>query len=147
MLKVNRVKFCRDSFDLESELRGDRNTCALRALGALAEIDYGTARAVLASHGRRVGHGTYTEQTEKAMDDLGLVYQKHYCFKYSNKGPRSTHPTINQLLKERPELSKGHYLLYTRNHCFAMIDGKIEDWLQKGRRHRILGFYEVLRCY
>jgi len=112
----------------------ENNDCGVRALALVCNIPYKTARETLSAHGRKHGAGVFTFQLAKALVEHSNPKPLQTVLK--PKGGRYTPKTIG---KAYP---KGRFLLYSRGHVMAMVDGEILDWAQD-RRLRIVAIQEV----
>lgn len=118
----------------------ERVDCCVRALGLVAGVGYAVAHAVLAAHGRqnarRTPWGVLTRAC--ATFKLGRVYTVL-------EGPGGTQevkpPTLAQFVREH---KTGRYLVCSRGHAAALIDGTLHDWRGGLKaRHRIVRFYRL----
>jgi hypothetical protein len=104
--------FTRTSY--AEERGGERNDCSIRAFSVAACVSYDTALKLFARHGRRPNKGTPGWVTQAVLKDAFPQVQS-FC-------PLLT---LTQFVKKYPV---GHYILHTRNHALAVIDGDVHDW-------------------
>lgn len=114
---------------------GEDNDCSVKAVALACDLPYDAAHAAFEDAGRRHGRGVNWPQISKALKGLKVNTQPISHLRQPN-GSCYTPKTISRLLPF------GRYLVYTRNHMFALVDGEVLDWT-KGRKHRILGFQRV----
>ena len=148
----------------------EKHDCAVQALAVAGQIEYAEMHAYLAAQGRKHGKGTSRALYMQAFRDLGFktrelegpvletthtVVEGHW--RYALKGVRwvSDHwrrrsrvvepgkdyqaRTVRTLARE---LSKGTFIVRTREHVLCLRDGVVHDWTS-GRRHQIKAVYEV----
>ena len=146
-----------------------RADCAGIALALLTDNDYSKVEALWADLGRKKNRGTSTATIVAAlaelkpdkfpiMDELLDGYKfvvdanelNDYLWRvlvefkdegYIERGGGRSRLTVNRIAKER-KYKKGKYLLLTRNHAIAMIDGEVLDWT-KGRRNVVKQIIKV----
>lgn len=114
---------------------GEDNDCSVKAVALACGLPYDAAHAAFEDAGRRHGRGVLTPQIFKALKVLKINTQPISHLRQPN-GSRYTPRTISRLLPF------GRYLVYTRGHVFALVDGQVLDWT-KGRKHHIIGFQRV----
>lgn len=95
----------------------DDNCCTVISLAIAAGIGYGAAFHTFARAGRVTKKGTVKSVQDKAFAEHGLKLV----------------PTVNVFGKTLKTAagcyrSKGTYLIYSRAHVSAMVDGKMYDW-------------------
>ena len=129
---------------------GDRGDCAVRALAIATGRPYDECNALYAKHGRKPNHGTpryVTISVHRAIGSLdvrvlhlgrlGQRLVKPARPRYDGLDPRGAYPTRAQFVKKNP---KGRYVLLSRGHACALVDGVIHDWASRtsGARTRVL---------
>lgn len=119
----------------EALKRHETNDCGVRALACVCSIPYPAAHMTFRILGRRPRDGVH-------MGDMFKALKKHA----KNVGniqliqqPNGSRFTPISVAKAYP---KGRFLLYSRGHVMAMVDGEILDWAQN-RRLRIVAIQEV----
>ena len=113
----------------------DTNNCAVVATAIAANVKYGKAFNLLKSLGRQTGSGTKSKMLAEALNQLG--------FKLVQQGDRMTRwGTVSTITRKLP--SKGTFIAYVRGHVLTIRDGVVMDWTE-GRRHRIIGIYQVVK--
>jgi hypothetical protein len=145
---------------IRKENKDKRADCAVIALSLLTKLSYSDTEALLAKHGRKLNRGTPIDVIYKVLADLSpcdyqfdsYLYDIEKSSKYRNEMLRDFWSeygnmsgvigmTISRLARVR-KLQKGKYLVLTRSHALAMIDGEVLDWT-KGRRHRVVAIYKI----
>jgi hypothetical protein len=110
---------------------GEEKDCAVRALSAVSGRHYKHVHEFCRIFGRRKASGTDWKTVWQVAGILGLVPKVTTQF---------TAKTVTTLERQLPK--KGKFLVSTRGHILAAVDGKIIDWTQ-GRRHRVLRVWEI----
>jgi len=110
---------------------GENKDCAVRALTAVSDTSYRKVHGLCEFLGRKRGKGTSYTVIWAVATALGLKVMETARF---------TAKTVTTLEKQLPK--KGKFLISTRGHILAAVDGKIIDWTQ-GRRHRVLTVWEI----
>jgi len=113
----------------------EANDCSVLALAMSCLTTYHSAHTALKIAGRRDRHGVFPEHIRHATRTLGHTFGPMLRPKQSN-GSKYTPKT---LAKAYP---KGRYLAFSRDHVFALIDGKVQDW-HEGRRYHIINVYQL----
>jgi hypothetical protein len=116
----------------------EENDCAVKAVAIVCNATYEEAHATLKRLGRRDGRGTPMDVIMAAVKALGCHVT--YNGKHDHRGVNCGRRTINSL--RLPEGGKGRWLVLTRNHILAVVDGKVMDWTE-GRRHQARLAWEV----
>lgn len=123
---------------LASANMNEHNDCGVRAAALVCNVPYETAHVALRVAGRQPRQGSFVPQITKAVKSLGCTVHKSQ----NPKQPNGSRYTAKTLPKAYP---RGRFLVYTRDHVFAMIDGTVLDWA-KGRRLHVVSIQEVTTC-
>ena len=110
------------------------NDCAVRALALSTKINYGDAHDMLRERGRRDRRGTRTAWLESSLTSLASLGVKW------NKMEEGRHLTLAQFIASH---RTGRYIVITRSHGLALIDGVIHDSFSTGARVRIRWAYQI----
>lgn len=115
--------------------------CTVRAIAAALRIPYAKAHEAARLAGRRMRKGFWPDRILKSMG-VEFTESRMYDEKRAKAGNYRTspYPTLSQVL---PLLSEGRYILDTRNHAFAVVDGVVYDGSRLKLRQRIQNIYEV----
>ena len=98
--------------------------CTVRAVAAALSIPYSNAHDAAREAGRRMRRGFWSERILKAMN-IEFTETRMYDDKKAKGGScTSGYPTLAQVM---PLLKSGRYILDTRNHSFAVVDGVVHD--------------------
>lgn len=120
---------------LASSAMGEHGDCSVRAVALTTNVPYETAHIALRVAGRRNRRGAFENQIIKATRSLGYTVDPKVIPKQSN-GSLYTAKTIGRVYPT------GNYLVYTRGHVFALVNGSVLDWTE-GKKHRVLGLQRV----
>lgn len=121
---------------LISDSMNETNDCGVRATALTCGVPYERAYEALAKAGRRFRAGVVIPQVSKAVKSLGCTLGRRER-PVQASGSLYTAKTIS---KAYP---RGRFLVYTRNHVFALVNGKVLDWA-RGTRARVLSVQEVI---
>lgn len=120
----------------ESNSRNETNDCSVTALAITTGIRYDKAHKIMAMMGRKPGKGPACrvngKRTYKSMHDTMRM-----AIKVAGRQagiPETPQGYTMNTIGER--YSHGSYLVFTRGHVAAVVDGVVEDWT-KGRKHRV----------
>jgi hypothetical protein len=113
----------------ERSSHAERNDCSVVALSIAVGIPYDVAHHMLASAGRKPGHGFKMTVWLREQAELGGIV----CgYKFTTvQADRRT------LARVRRDFPKGRLMVTTRGHIFAMIDGVILDPAYTGERSQV----------
>ena len=121
----------------------ERLDCSVRALSVATGRPYEVVHAELARQGRQNGKHTLWTALVRAAGNLGLArlaYVVGECGEYGAKGAAKL-LTLTQFVRDH---RRGRYLLNTRTHSFALIDGVVHDYRHgAGARSRITSAWRV----
>ena len=111
--------------DVSRDVFAEKNDCGVIALAIASGSTYKDAHAACARAGRKPRDGTTLPTLAMACHRLKTPVRAYESV---------TGHTIGKIAAKLPT---GTYLLFTRGHVAAMIDGIVHDWTQ-GRRHRVI---------
>jgi hypothetical protein len=120
-----------DDLQERSVANGETKDCAVKAVAVVTGTDYDTVLRLFYRLGRRPGTGTSKHMLLEAIALLGYKLDPS-CYR------SKTVVTLEREFKNR----RGRYLVWTRNHLLAVVDGEVVDWT-KGRRHRVRAVSKV----
>ena len=134
----------------------ETNDCFVHALAAVTGVPYRDAHAFVASRfDRKPRKGTFGVEARM----MGIQQRKDYVFGYlpfyqeSKIGTRikttswgnnylvSKYQTLNQFLATH---KTGRYLLWSKSHAFAVIDGVAYDNGAAGLKTQVTGIYKFI---
>jgi hypothetical protein len=115
----------------DSNSLDEKNDCAVKAVAIVANHPYKYTHRLFAAAGRKSKRATSFYITQKVLKSLGC---------HIKRTTRFNARTVRTLERQLP--TKGRFLIRTKDHILAVIDGKIIDWT-KGRLHRVCYIYEV----
>jgi hypothetical protein len=117
--------------DTYSAHPGERNDCSVRAFSVAACVPYQESYRLFAGQGRRPRRGTLDSvtraviatnvPTSRELSQAELTEPNEWRFKRL---------TIPQFAKK---FNKGHFIVHSRTHALAVINGVIHDWKYRPR--------------
>jgi len=121
----------------------DRNDCGVHALSALLCVEYGVAQALLADTGRKPGQGTWLAQLMVAARNGGAKIGNFKSIRARTKNARGYHSAVTgrDVLDHVP--ARGHYLIGSTHHWFAVVDGVVYDNGGLAPLARLIGYYPL----
>ena len=126
----------------------DNNNCSVMAVALTCNVDYDTAYDALEKQGRKRGHGLMSHKIHDAIIGLNKTLTEiRVEVEYINgrKGTISVRQENGMRYTPKSiirDFAEGNYICHVDGHCFALIDGVVEDWT-KNRCHRITSMYKV----
>jgi hypothetical protein len=120
----------------------EQNDCGVHALAAVLCIPYEDALLHLLVAGRKQRHGTYRHEIESAAESLGYKFGDIKWLRHQTKPMQWVRPTVTHVLDNVP--ARGHFLMGTRNHWFAIVDGVIYDNGALKPRTRVLSSQQLI---
>ena len=116
----------------ESIRYGESNDCSVVATAMLFTLSYNEAHSLLYRLGRNARKAVNMKSVE--------IHYKTRCSKpIKPKQPSGSKYTVKTIANTIPV---GKYLVYTRGHVLACINGEIYDWTED-RKHRVTHYVEV----
>ena len=110
----------------------ETNDCAVVALSEALEIPYETVHQVLKKNGRQNRTGTTIQNILTSVRELGynVINQNEHILRLYSLYNIKSKPRTTDFLRYQDVWRQvsGNYLALTRNHIFAIIDGKNDDW-------------------
>jgi hypothetical protein len=125
-MKHDRASYADQSGDMP-----EHNDCAVRAFAIASCLDYKTAHALFAKHGRKPRRGTFLYVTANVVREQ---------FPYSIFARLDSPPMLKDFVHSHPQ---GHYMVWVSGHFLAVCDGVILDWFIKPQR-RVKGFWRLV---
>lgn len=118
--------------------------CTVRSFAVAADVPYDVAHDVARRSGRKNGKGWWSEKILSVAELDGLVKAISMPLGVQTIGlagfnQRVIYLTLEQIARKYP---KGRYILNTRNHATALIDGKIHDTGLRPRA-KVVDIWEV----
>lgn len=112
-----------DAGRVESGFANEAHDCTVRAAVVRFTTSYRRAHELLASVGRRPGHGVRLDKIKALFERMGL--QPLFPLR----------PTLAQFLREHP---KGRFYVVVRGHAIGVVDGVCVDTIAPRVRARVL---------
>jgi len=133
------AKIPKEFEEIKKALVGDRAHCAVIALAAITKLPPKQVQEALAAAGRKIGRGTYTWTTQRALALLGYSVEK--ASRDWIQEMIASYPEPHNMLKNvtthHPRRFKSAWsgqpdmLLFTSGHVAAYVDGKVVDYSVK----------------
>ena len=127
---------------------GETNDCAVKAIAAVTGHHYHEVRDRLAAHGRKNRHGTHRFMTFAVLEELGYraiqVGQEKFlaaCPARWNARYVTTHHPDRVPAGWKDGKT---YLLFTRDHVLAVVNGVTHDY-SRNRSMRVRSIFEITR--
>jgi hypothetical protein len=115
----------RDNYSAD---RGEHNDCSVRAFAIAACISYEESYELFAGQGRRARRGTLDDTTRAVIStNIPTARELSQVELKGLEAPRLTIPKFAE------KYNKGHFIVHSRNHALAVIDGVIHDWKLRPR--------------
>lgn len=121
-----------DGGQLHTQWKRESNTCSVRAISLACNIPFHEAYAITRSAGRKPGRRVRTFDVLNGIHKHGIQCdnQSHLYFQM----------TVNQLSQMLPS---GRYIIRTKGHVFAVINGTIYDTYCEGKRRKVLAVWKI----
>lgn len=98
----------------------ETNDCTVKAIALACDVSYGKAHRLLAKMGRKKGRGVTMAVIAKALNQLGYPVDIHGMLNHS-----AVDLTIKRFARE---YSEGRYIVCTKAHAIAVVEGELKDW-------------------
>lgn len=127
---------------------GETNDCSVKAVALVCDIDYKTAKAALAANGRKDRQGAYTSDIVRTVRGFGKTAVVTWARQIIDKYPSPHRDVLKNVTTHHPRRfnkvwPKGRFLLFSRGHVSAVIDGVLHDWAVNSAK-RVYQIYEVI---
>ena len=129
---------------------GESNDCTVVAVATATDLPYEEVHAVLKRNGSRRGHGAFHHQVLDAVEELGFAAIEFNPMQVTVNYPAGHKELQNLTVKHFErfekcfEWAKGRsFLVATRTHMLAVVDGKVQDWME-GRSFRVTKIWEIV---
>ena len=126
----------------------ETNDCAVKAIAIATNTDYATVLAMMNKAGRRRGKGTPWWVIWETLDHLGFQANKVYVrSEFIDHYPKG-HQILKSVTTHHPDrfnkvwANGKTYLMCTRNHILAVVNGVNHDWT-RGSARPAWAVYEV----
>lgn len=125
----------------------ESNDCSVISTALACGIPYDEAHAMLAAAGRKDGKGLQTFAQLKAIQDAGFRYAEVHRRDFIEQYPKAHH-VLKNVTTHHPErfnsvwADGSNYLLFSRGHVSAVVDGQLIDWAAR-RQLKVISIYRV----
>ena len=138
-----------NSMQVAADSIGESNDCTVKALAAVCYVDYLVAHTALEHAGRKKGRGSSVWDMSSALKEFGFemetVDQQEFISQYPGNHKNLRSVTTHHMDRFNKVWADGEtYLIYTRGHVLAVIDGVNHDWT-KGRAMRAVAIKRIKR--
>ena len=133
----------------------DKGFCGVVATATACRISFGKAHnAWKKIGGRRNGQGTqwniYSNSIFKVFGYKMDRVVDYITYDRPDLNPDGYKMGTTSKVINNPQYQKGVYLIRTRRHIFAMVNGKVNDWNEnkkvgQGSRTRVTNIYKVTK--
>lgn len=119
--------------------------CSVRAVALAADVPYDVAHHALKLQGRKPRQGASTKQIKDALTIVAEKIEAKFVgvlvsYRFGNRN-RIKYPTLTEVLRSH---RTGRYIILTRNHAMALLDGQIHDVGEiSGSRSRVQDIISV----
>lgn len=117
----------------QSFKHGETNDCAVKAVALVTEKLYSEAHRALADRGRKTRQGTPFRAIDETIKEFGYKVERVDPREIIAAYPSPHRDVLKNITTHHPRRfnkvwPKGTYLLYSRAHVSAVIDGELHDW-------------------
>jgi len=132
------------------EHQTETNDCTVIAAVKACGIDYATAHAALKAQGRIEGKGTSRRQLNTAIELLGFKVEPRAAEDFIRRYPGCHANVIRNVTTHHPHRFNRvwqdgkTYLIYTKDHVAAVINGVNTDWC-RAKAHRVESIVEIIK--
>ena len=123
--------------EIRSEgLKHESNDCSVIALTKVCGVEYAVAHKILADLGRRERKGVRTRDILTAANNLGFLCKEVLAHEFIDRYPVA-HQVLRSVTTHHPKrfnkiwADGASYLLFSRHHVCAVINGVNHDWARK----------------
>ena len=119
----------------------DKNFCGVLTCCTAAQASFGKVFNLFKKKtNRKTKRGVFAFQIKEVLAHLDVTLEKIYKPEYKNE-----RITVSQAVKRLPKDQV--FIVYIRGHVFCLDRGKINDWVDPTRRHRVQSIYKVTRHF
>jgi len=111
----------------------DTKSCTVNALAIVTGLPWQEAQRLLAEAGRRANKGFAISAAARNGTVRGWRFT-NVMPTYLGMDSLNTKLSLCRFVRTHP---RGRFYLSTRRHAFALIDGKINDWLQTSKNAKL----------
>lgn len=126
----------------------DNNVCAPVATSVVTGVDLDEVMELYFAKGRVKGRGVATNMTLDILEEMGFASEWIDPSKIIKLYP-GVHGKLKNVTTHHPKRFNkvwpvGAYLLRSRGHISAVVDGRLHDWAE-GRSLRVNAIYKITR--
>lgn len=139
----------------ESNAHNEKDDCSVKAVALITGRPYAEVHAVFAACGRKTRRGTPLTVSLDALEELGVkvriwTFNEMRAMMDSYPGADTTNPNrsiTTHHWRRFPRSWAPHrhkkFILVTRNHMLAVVDGEVKDWSINRSLH-VIQIWEVV---
>lgn len=130
--------------------KGERGDCAVRAVAALTDTSYEVVHSIMTRRGRKHGKGTAWAIIWATIEELGFTVAVRNATSFIQRYPGSHATALKSVTTHHPDRFPDvwkdgkRYMISTRAHVLAVINGVNHDWT-RGKAKRAIKIYEIVR--
>jgi hypothetical protein len=133
--------------NLTSQLKGETNDCSVKAVAVVAGVVYDEAHRALAARGRKLRKGAWTHDILAVVRLFGKEVARRDAREFICQYPSPHRDVLKSVTTHHPRRfnkawPKGKFLLFSKGHVSAVVDGQLHDWAVN-KAKRVIAIYEV----
>lgn len=128
----------------QADMFGDVNACSMIAISLTTNTPYHEVRARCVEAGLwDANRGRWTKRTSRSQNSWHSMLKLFPEVGFDSRVLRPTRGRSRVSFKTIGRMyPKGNYIIRSRGHAAALIDGKVEDW-SEGHRHMTIEVFPV----
>lgn len=150
MARIHRIQTA-EQYNLMREftrIANETNDCSVVSIALVTGVGYNAALEALDEAGRIPKRGSTTPQMLTAIQALGFHFETIHPSRFIDQYP-GVHKNLQSVTTHHPDRFNGawndgnNYLLFTRGHVGAVVQGVNMDWT-RGKAKRV---YQIVRVW
>lgn len=128
----------------------ETNDCAVRAVAAATNTEYAVVHRMMAENGRRSRRGTEWDVMWETLTQLGFKAELRRPEEFISQYPGAHARVLRSVTTHHPDRFPAvwrdgkSYIMNTRAHVLAIVDGVNHDWT-RGRAKRAIRIWEITK--
>lgn len=131
-----------------SKLQNESNDCAVKAVALATGTSYTYCHAILKALGRKDRAGCSNVSIVEATRVAGCVPievdPRHFTGRYNSRRPQQNVTTYHPDRFHDVWADGYNYLIFSKNHVSAVVNGKLEDWAA-GKSYRSILIVAIVK--
>jgi hypothetical protein len=134
----------------KATVHNESNDCAVKALAIVTDADYSLVRNLLALRGRKPRRGTNRYESWQVLEELGFTSVVVPTQQFIDKYPSPHCKVLKNVTTHHPDRfpdvwrDGNTYLLYSRGHVGALVNGENHDWT-RGSAKRVYMIRRIIK--